>query len=112
MLEVRMKQKNLKSANSSGVNSVTSNMENNDGLGVTVGQIEAPQPFNNISGSSQSNNLSVQTNGGVITEYGDEDNLAYVPTQTGSGRDQPLNQHSQLLLEEHYTDFKNSEVIH
>jgi hypothetical protein len=42
MLEVRMKHKNLKSANSSGVNSVTSNMENNDGLGVTVGQIEAP----------------------------------------------------------------------
>lgn len=43
MLEVRMKQKNLKSANSSGIaNSVTSNMENNDGLGVTVGQIEAP----------------------------------------------------------------------
>lgn len=81
MLELRMKQKNLKSANSSGVNSVISNMDNmNGGLGITVGQIEAPQPFNNISGSIQSNNLSVQTNGGVITEYGDEDNLAYVPT--------------------------------
>lgn len=51
MLEIRMKHKNLKSGFSSGVNSVTSHMDNIDGLTVTVGQIEAPSAFNNISGS-------------------------------------------------------------
>jgi hypothetical protein len=39
MLEVRMKMKNSNSANTSGVNSNTSAQ---GGLGVTVGQIEAP----------------------------------------------------------------------
>lgn len=50
---------------SSGVNS-------ENGLGITVGQIEAPQPFNNnFEGSSGSQSSSIKTNGGVAT--GDEE---------------------------------------
>lgn len=61
-----------------------------------------------MSGST-SNNLSLQTNGGVMTEYGDEENIAYVATQTGSGRDQEvLTNHCQLLLEDNYTNFNTA----
>lgn len=57
--------------NQSGYSSgVTSD---NGGLGITVGQIEAPQPF----GSNQSQSSSVKTNGGVAT--GDEEEN-YIPT--------------------------------
>lgn len=84
--------------NQSGYSSGVTSEHN--GLGITVGQIEAPQQPNlNFNGTiDQSQSSSIRTNGGVAT--GDEDSQQnYITTQTGSGQDF-ANLHSHQLLEE------------
>ena len=56
--------------NESGYSSGVTSEHN--GLGITVGQIEAPQAFkHNLNGSAESQSSSIKTLGGILT--GDED---------------------------------------